>query len=60
VLAVCHELPIRLALNAAAGTADLQRPKHRIANADPYLFEHAALERAADTIEQLRHPGAVT
>jgi broad specificity phosphatase PhoE len=60
VLAVCHELPIRFALNAAAGTADLQRPKHRIANADPYLFEHAALERAADTIEQLRHPGAVT
>ncbi|MEA2160377.1 MAG: 2,3-bisphosphoglycerate-dependent phosphoglycerate mutase [Solirubrobacteraceae bacterium] len=60
VLAVCHELPIRFALNAAAGVADPARPKHRIANADPYLFEHSALKRAADTIEQLRRPGAVT
>jgi broad specificity phosphatase PhoE len=53
VLAVCHELPIRFALRAAAGAADLQRPKLRIANADPYLFEPSALERAAARIEQL-------
>ncbi|MGI8863934.1 MAG: histidine phosphatase family protein [Solirubrobacteraceae bacterium] len=56
VLAVCHELPIRFALNAAAGAVDLEWPKHRVANADPYLFEHAALERAANTIERPR-PG---
>jgi len=54
VLAVCHELPIRVALNAAAGATDLERPKHRVANADPYLFEHPALERAAETIEERR------
>jgi broad specificity phosphatase PhoE len=51
VLAVCHELPIRFAINAAAGRTDLQQPHHDVANAIPYVFEHSKLERAARQIE---------
>jgi broad specificity phosphatase PhoE len=53
VLVVCHELPIRFALNAASGSAHLDRPEHQIANASPYLFEPATLELAAEGIERL-------
>jgi probable phosphoglycerate mutase len=53
VLVVCHEIPIRYALNAAAGSDDLDGPEHAIANATPYLFDAAALERAASGIERL-------
>lgn len=53
VLAVCHELPIRFAVNAASGSPSLGRPEHQIANATPYLFEAATLERAADGIERV-------
>ena len=60
MLAVCHELPIRFALNAASGSANLDRPEHQIANATPYLFEQATLEIAAEGIERLvdRHASA--
>ena len=58
VLAVCHELPIRFALNAASGSANLDQPEHQIANATPYLFEQATLELAAERIERLLGPGA--
>lgn len=60
VLAVCHELPIRFALNAAAGSANLEQPEHQIANATPYLFEQATLVVAAEGIERLvdRHTSA--
>jgi broad specificity phosphatase PhoE len=50
-LAVCHELPIRFAINAASGTGDLERPAHPIANATAYLFERSALISAAAGIE---------
>jgi len=53
VLVVCHEIPVRYALNAAAGSDDLDGPAHLIANATPYLFDDAALERAAARIESL-------
>jgi probable phosphoglycerate mutase len=53
VLAVCHELPIRFALNAASGSANLDRPEHEIANATPYLFEQATLDLAAEGIQRL-------
>jgi len=60
VLAVCHELPIRFALNAASGSANLDQPEHQIANATPYLFEPPTLEIAAEGIERLvdRHASA--
>jgi broad specificity phosphatase PhoE len=53
VLVVCHEIPIRYALNAAGGSDDLDGPEHAVANATPYLFEAAALERAAARVDEL-------
>jgi broad specificity phosphatase PhoE len=53
IVVVCHEIPMRYALNAAAGSDDLDGPEHRIPNATPYLFDDAALARAAARIEQL-------
>jgi broad specificity phosphatase PhoE len=53
VLVVCHELPIRYALNAHAGSDELDHPYHEIRNAVPYLFDGPALAAAADRIEQL-------
>jgi broad specificity phosphatase PhoE len=52
-LVVCHEIPIRYALNAAGGSDRLDAPAHRIPNATPYLFDDSALERAAEGIERL-------
>jgi broad specificity phosphatase PhoE len=53
VLVVCHEIPVRYALNGAAGSDELDGPAHLIANATPYLFDEAALDRAAVRIESL-------
>lgn len=53
ILVVCHEIPVRYALNAAAGSADLDGPVHRIANAVPYLLDAGALDRAARRLESL-------
>jgi probable phosphoglycerate mutase len=53
ILVVCHEIPLRYALNAAAESRDLDGPTHDVANATPYLFDEAALERAAARIESL-------
>jgi broad specificity phosphatase PhoE len=53
VLVVCHEIPVRYALNAAAGSDDLDAPEHAIPNATPYLFDEHALERAAAQIRSL-------
>jgi probable phosphoglycerate mutase len=50
ILVVCHEIPVRYALNAAAGSGDLDAPEHAIPNAMPYLFDEAALARAAARI----------
>ncbi len=53
VLVVCHEIPVRYALNAASGSHELDAPARAIANATPYLFDEQALTRAADRIETL-------
>jgi len=53
VLVVCHEIPVRYAINAAAGSDDLDGPAHDIVNATPYLFDEAALERAVAGISRL-------
>lgn len=53
VLVVCHEIPLRYALNAAAGSNELDGPARLIANATPYLFDERSLERAAARIESL-------
>jgi probable phosphoglycerate mutase len=53
VLVVCHEIPLRYALNGALGSESLDGPFHEIANATPYLFSADALERAAAHIRRL-------
>jgi broad specificity phosphatase PhoE len=47
ILVIAHEIPIRYALNAAEGSADLDSPHHRIANATPYVFGERQLSEAA-------------
>ena len=56
ILVVCHEIPVRYALNAAAGSDDLDAPEHAIPNATPYLFDGAALTRAAARMAGLAGP----
>ncbi len=53
VLVVCHEIPVRYALNGASGSDSLDGPAHEISNAVPYLFDEEALERAVDGIERI-------
>ncbi len=54
VLVVGHEIPVRYALNAAAGSDRLDGPPfHQIANATPYAFEGRLLARAAARIHEL-------
>ncbi len=55
ILVVCHEIPVRYAVNAAAGSKELDRPVHEIANCVPYLFDEEGLGRAAAAI-RLRVP----
>ena len=53
VLVVCHEIPIRYAINAAAGSDDLDGPAHSILNASPYVFDAGSLQRAAERMDAL-------
>lgn len=53
ILVICHEIPIRYAVNAAAGSDDLDSPLHDVRNATPYLFDDGALATAAERVEQL-------
>lgn len=55
-LVVCHEIPIRYALNGSAGSADLDAPAHAVPNAVPYLFDADSLARAAAGIERVAGP----
>jgi broad specificity phosphatase PhoE len=52
-LTVCHEIPVRYAVNAASGSSELDRPVHDIRNAVPYLFGERELEAAVARIEEL-------
>lgn len=53
ILLVCHEITIRYALNAAAGSDDLDGPEHAIPNATPYLFDDESLVRAEERMQEL-------
>ena len=57
VFVVCHEIPLRYALNAARGSDSLDGPVHELRNATPYLFTDEALERAVAGIERLLPTG---
>ena len=53
ILVLCHEIPVRYAVNAAGGSSHLDGPTHDIPNAVPYLFGEHQLETAAGRIDQL-------
>ena len=53
ILVVCHEIPVRYALNAAAGSDDLDGPAHEIGNCIPHLFDEGGMQRAIERIEEL-------
>jgi broad specificity phosphatase PhoE len=53
VLVVCHEIPLRYALNGARGSESLDGPVHELRNAAPYLFTEENLERAVEGITAL-------
>ena len=52
VFVVCHEIPLRYALNGASGSDSLDGPVHELRNATPYLFTDENLERAIAGIER--------
>ena len=53
VFVVCHEIPLRYALNGAAGSDSLDGPIHELKNATPYVFDEDGMRRAIDGIRQL-------
>ena len=53
ILVVCHEIPVRYALNAAAGSDTLDGPAHEIGNCIPHLFDEDGLQRAIAGIHRL-------
>ena len=53
VLVVCHEIPVRYALNATAGSDELDGPVHELGNCVPHLFDEGGLARAARRIREL-------
>lgn len=53
ILVVCHEIPVRYAVNAAAGSDALDGPVRAIRNCVPYLFDQAGLERAVARMRAL-------
>jgi broad specificity phosphatase PhoE len=50
ILCVCHEIPVRYAVNAAAGSPSPDAPLHDVPNATPFLFDAGALRRAAENL----------
>jgi probable phosphoglycerate mutase len=53
ILVVCHEIPLRYAVNAAAGSDELDGPVHEMRNCVPHLFDEAGLRRAAVRMREL-------
>ena len=53
LLVVCHEIPVRYAINAALGSDDLDGPAHEIGNCIPHLLDEDGLRRAVDGIRRL-------
>jgi len=53
ILVVCHEIPVRYAINAAIGSDDLDGPAHEIGNCIPHLFDEDGLRRAVNGIRRL-------
>jgi probable phosphoglycerate mutase len=58
ILCVCHEIPVRYAVNAFVGSDDLDRPHHDIANATPYVFDVQGLRRAVANLRRVTSSSA--
>jgi broad specificity phosphatase PhoE len=58
ILCICHEVPVRYAVNAAGDSPELDGPLHNVANATPYLFDTDSLTRAVDRMRELAGPDA--
>lgn len=50
VLCICHEIPVRYAINMAAGSEEFDAPLHDVRNATPYVFDAAGLARAVQRL----------
>jgi len=53
VLVVCHEIPVRYAINAAVDSDELDAPAHGIGNCIPHLFDEGGMQRAIERIRLL-------
>jgi broad specificity phosphatase PhoE len=53
ILVVCHEIPLRYALNGSLESSQLDGPVRQLGNAQPFLFAEDALARAVATIRRL-------
>ena len=53
ILVVCHEIPVRYAINGAAGSNELDGPAHELGNCIPHLFDEDGLRRAVERIRLL-------
>lgn len=53
ILCVCHEIPVRYAVNAALGSEELDAPVHDVANATPYVFDADGARRAGVRLREL-------
>ena len=53
ILVVCHEIPVRYALNGAAGSDSLDAPAHEIGNCIPHVFDERGLARSVAGIDRL-------
>jgi broad specificity phosphatase PhoE len=53
ILVVCHEIPVRYAINAAADSDELDGPAHEIGNCVPHLFDEDGLARAVERIRAM-------
>jgi broad specificity phosphatase PhoE len=53
ILCLCHEIPVRYAVNAATGSDQFDGPLHDVANATPYLFDAPGVGRAVARLREL-------
>jgi probable phosphoglycerate mutase len=53
VFVVCHEIPLRYALNGASGSDSVDGPVHELRNATPYVFDEPGMRRAVEGIRRL-------
>ncbi len=56
MLCVCHEIPVRYAINMASGSDEFDAPLHDVRNATPYVFDEDGLRRATERLRATAGP----